>query len=88
MHSTKSSNLPKVLFRLLSTLDWDPHLTVLFFSSHSSKLEKANSFRRATTEYEYEYIKLYSDSHVSGDDSVRFFVRISNFGGRDLAIDN
>ena len=55
-HTEWQCNLPKFLFRLLSTLDWDPHLTVLFFSSHSSKLEKANSFSRATTEY--EYIKL------------------------------
>jgi hypothetical protein len=48
--SIKSDKSPKFLFRVLSTLGWDPNLNSPFLSS-SSKLEKANSFRRATADY-------------------------------------
>ena len=85
MHGTKSSNLPKVLFRLLSTLDWDPHLTVLFF------LLIARSSRKQTALVEQLLSMSISNSKV-----IRmfpgiepdFFVRNSNFGGTELAIDN
>ena len=49
--SIKSDKSPKFLFRVLSTLGWDPNLNSPFLSS-SSKLEKANGFwRGATADY-------------------------------------
>lgn len=78
MQHKKSDKQPSFLFRVSSTLGWDPNLNRPFFSS-SSKLEKASSFRRATAHFMI-ISSSQSDSHVSGD-----LTQISLLAFRNLA---
>jgi hypothetical protein len=79
MQHKKSDKQPSFLFRVSSTLGWDPNLNSPFFSS-SSKLEKASSFRRATADFMI-ISSSQSDSHVSGDLNQISLLAFRNLAG-------